>query len=318
MANNGDVASLHERAVAGRVGALAMLISLADRDPLAVAPFVWGLPGKAEVVGITGSPGAGKSTLTSAIVGHCRQRGERVAVLAVDPTSPISGGAVLGDRIRMLEHTLDPDVYIRSMATRGFAGGLSSLVPLAIRVLESVGFDTVLVETVGVGQVELDIAAQTDTVLVVLSPGWGDGIQANKAGILEIADVFVVNKADRTGSHETVAELRAAQSLGSGDGGWTTSPIVETVAIDGKGIEELMDAVAQHQAELDVGEDRDRDARRRQRAARHLSIVVNEHFNRMRDQTIASIAFELTLNEVSNRTLDPWTASSRLMAETDG
>ena len=218
----------------------------------------------------------------------------------------------------MLEHTLDPDVYIRSMATRGFAGGLSSLVPLAIRVLESVGFDTVLVETVGVGQVELDIAAQTDTVLVVLSPGWGDGIQANKAGILEIADVFVVNKADRTGSHETVAELRAAQSLGSGDGGWTTSPIVETVAIDGKGIEELMDAVAQHQAELDVGEDRDRDARRRQRAARHLSIVVNEHFNRMRDQTIASIAFELTLNEVSNRTLDPWTASSRLMAETDG
>lgn len=202
--------------------------------------------GHCHIVGITGSPGVGKSTSTSALVTELRARGQRVGVLAVDPSSPFSGGAVLGDRIRMQKHSLDPDVYIRSMATRGHLGGLSAAAPQALRVFDTAGFDTVIVETVGVGQSEVEITQTADTVLVLNAPGMGDAIQAAKAGILEIADIFVVNKADRDGTQSLVRELRnmvALAKLGPDD--WKP-PIVRTVASQGEGISELVDQIEAH------------------------------------------------------------------------
>ncbi|MEA5155241.1 methylmalonyl Co-A mutase-associated GTPase MeaB [Raineyella sp.] len=202
--------------------------------------------GHCHIVGITGSPGVGKSTSTSALVTELRTRGQRVGVLAVDPSSPFSGGAVLGDRIRMQKHSLDPDVYIRSMATRGHLGGLSAAAPQALRVFDTAGFDTVIVETVGVGQSEVEITQTADTVLVLNAPGMGDAIQAAKAGILEIADIFVVNKADRDGTQSLVRELRnmvALAKLGPDD--WKP-PIVRTVASQGEGISELVDQIEAH------------------------------------------------------------------------
>ena len=186
--------------------------------------------GSARVIGITGSPGVGKSTTTSALITSLRARGERVGVLAVDPSSPFSGGALLGDRIRMQQHATDDGVFIRSMASRGHLGGLAATTPQALRVFEAAGFDVVLVETVGVGQSEVEIAAAADTTLVLLAPGMGDGIQAAKAGILEIGDVFVVNKADRDGADSTVRELRAMIGLGERPVDGRVPPVVKTVA----------------------------------------------------------------------------------------
>ena len=196
-----------------------------------------GLAGHAQVVGLTGSPGVGKSTTTSALVRELRADGQRVGVLAVDPSSPFSGGALLGDRVRMQDHATDDGVFIRSMASRGHLGGLSSAVPQALRVLDAAGCDVIIVETVGVGQAEVDIASLADTTVVLLAPGMGDGIQAAKAGILEIADIFVVNKADRDGADQVVRDLRYMQSLGgrhSMPGAWRPA-IVKTVASRGRG-----------------------------------------------------------------------------------
>ena len=199
--------------------------------------------GRAHIIGVTGSPGVGKSTTTSALVAALREAGERVAVLAVDPSSPFSGGALLGDRVRMQQHALDPRVYIRSMATRGQLGGLSVAAPQALRVFDAAGFDTVIVETVGVGQSEVEIAAAADTTLVLLAPGMGDGIQAAKAGILEIADIFVVNKSDRDGAQPLVRELRNMIALGErGPDDWQP-PIVSTVANEGRGIDKLVEEI---------------------------------------------------------------------------
>jgi LAO/AO transport system kinase len=311
MHDPAHVVSLHERARSGHVAALARLLSLAERDPVGVASQVWQLPGVSAVVGVTGAPGAGKSTLTSAVVAFARRREQKVAVIAVDPSSPISGGAVLGDRIRMLDHTLDPGVFIRSMATRGSSGGLSAAVPLAVRVLETVGFDLVVIETVGVGQVELDVASHADTTVVVLNPGWGDGIQANKAGILEIADVLVVNKADRPGAQDTVAQLRAAQNLGGS--AWTASSIVETVATEGLGIDELMGAIAGHRAALDAHGGAGRSAKAARRAKHQLGEVIADSFLRRRDEVIGSAAFGRAARDVAARTIDPWTATQQLV-----
>lgn len=213
-----DVPQLVAQAREGRPRAVARLISLVEgaspqlREVMAaLAP----LTGNAYVVGLTGSPGVGKSTTTSALVSAYRQAGKRVGVLAVDPSSPFSGGALLGDRVRMSDHASDPGVYIRSMATRGHLGGLAWAAPQAIRVLDAAGCEVILVETVGVGQSEVEIAAQADTSVVLLAPGMGDGIQAAKAGILEIGDVYVVNKADRDGADATARELNHMLSLGS-------------------------------------------------------------------------------------------------------
>jgi LAO/AO transport system kinase len=208
--------------------------------------------GQAHVVGLTGSPGVGKSTTTSALVTHLRAAGRRVGVLAVDPSSPFSGGALLGDRIRMQEHATDPDVFIRSMASRGHLGGLASATPQAVRVLEAAGCDPVLVETVGVGQSEVEVAGEADTTIVLLAPGMGDGIQAAKAGILEVGDIFVVNKADRDGANTTARELRHMISLGpSGQQGAWRPPVLKVVATRGDGLPELVEAISEHRAWLE-------------------------------------------------------------------
>jgi LAO/AO transport system kinase len=202
------------------------------------------LTGNARVIGLTGAPGAGKSTLTGALTASFRSRGDRVAVLAVDPTSPFTGGALLGDRIRMQQHATDPDVFIRSMASRGHLGGLAAAAPQAIRALDAAGFGVILVETVGVGQAEVEVAGMADTTVVLVVPGMGDSVQAAKAGLLEVADVLVVNKADRPDAQHTVRDLRAMLAL-SPPGGWKP-PIETTVATTGEGIEELVGQLDRH------------------------------------------------------------------------
>ncbi|MFD9814434.1 methylmalonyl Co-A mutase-associated GTPase MeaB [Streptomyces sp. NPDC059080] len=247
-----DVPQLVEQARQGRPRAVARLISLVEgasphlREVMAaLAP----LTGNAYVVGLTGSPGVGKSTTTSALVTAYRKAGKRVGVLAVDPSSPFSGGALLGDRIRMSDHASDPGVYIRSMATRGHLGGLAWAAPQAIRVLDAAGCEVILVETVGVGQSEVEIASQADTSVVLLAPGMGDGIQAAKAGILEIGDVYVVNKADRDGADATARELNHMLGLGAARaaGDWRP-PIVKTVAARAEGVDEVVEALEKHRA----------------------------------------------------------------------
>ena len=250
-----DVPALVSAAREGKPRAGARLISLVeDAHPAlrevmaALAPHT----GTAYVIGITGSPGVGKSTSTNALVAAFRARGKRVGILAVDPSSPFSGGALLGDRVRMQDHALDPEVYIRSMASRGHLGGLSWTTPQAIRVLDAAGCEVVLVETVGVGQSEVEIAGLADTTIVLLAPGVGDGIQAAKAGILEIGDVFVVNKADRDGADATVRDLRHMISLGDRtEPGLWRPPVVKTVAARGEGVADVMEALDKHQGWLD-------------------------------------------------------------------
>ncbi len=254
MARAIDISDLVARAQQGQPAAVARLISLVEDDSPALPELSAALAphtGHAHVVGLTGSPGVGKSTSTSALVAGLRKRGKRVAVLAIDPSSPFSGGALLGDRVRMSEHDTDPEVFIRSMASRGHLGGLAGAAPQALRVLDAAGCDIILVETVGVGQSEVEIAGIADTTLVLLAPGMGDGIQAAKAGILEIGDIFVINKADRDGANTTRRELRtmigmrADNRAGGDEAGWTP-PIVLTVATKGEGSDEVVDAIESH------------------------------------------------------------------------
>jgi LAO/AO transport system kinase len=244
------VPALVEQARAGRPRAVARLISLVEDAHPALREIMAALvphTGSAHVLGITGAPGVGKSTATSGLVAALRRRGDRVGVLAVDPSSPFSGGALLGDRIRMSEHALDPEVYIRSMASRGHLGGVAWATPQALRVLDAAGCDVILVETVGVGQSEVDIAGLADTSVVLLAPGMGDGIQAAKAGILEIGDVFVVNKADRDGADATVRDLRHMISLGDRtEPGLWRPPVLKTVASVGTGVDEMLGAIDAH------------------------------------------------------------------------
>ena len=311
-----DVDTLVEQARQGRPRAVARLISLVEgaspqlREVMAaLAP----LSGRAYTVGLTGSPGVGKSTSTSALVGAYRRLGRRVGVLAVDPSSPFSGGALLGDRVRMQEHATDPDVYIRSMATRGHLGGLAWAAPQAIRVLDAAGCDVVLVETVGVGQSEVEIAAQADTTVVLLAPGMGDGIQAAKAGILEIGDVYVVNKADRDGADATARELNHMLGLGEAraPGAWRPS-VVKTVAARGEGVDELVEALEKHRAWL--GEHDELTVRRRRRAAQEIETIavtaLRQRFGDLRgDQHLDGLAGRVAAGE-----LDPYTAADTLVA----
>ncbi|GAA0668682.1 methylmalonyl Co-A mutase-associated GTPase MeaB [Kitasatospora atroaurantiaca] len=271
-----DVPTLVEQAREGRPRAVARLITLVEnaapelREVMAaLAPYT----GQAYTVGLTGSPGVGKSTSTSALVSAYRRLGKRVGVLAVDPSSPFSGGALLGDRVRMQEHATDPEVFIRSMATRGHLGGLSWSAPQALRVLDAAGCDVILVETVGVGQSEVEVAAQADTTVVLLAPGMGDGIQAAKAGILEIGDVFVVNKADRDGADATARELNHMLGLGEArEAGEWRPPIVKTVAARGEGVDEVVEALEKHRAWL--AETGELATRRRRRAADEVEAIA--------------------------------------------
>ena len=313
--STGDVPELVERARAGDARAVARLISLVeDESPLlrevmaALAPHA----GHAQIVGITGSPGVGKSTSTSALVGELRRAGKRVGVLAVDPSSPFSGGALLGDRVRMAEHATDDGVFIRSMATRGHLGGLAWSTPQALRVLDAAGFDVVLIETVGVGQSEIDVVALADTTVVMLAPGMGDGIQAAKAGILEIGDVFVVNKADRDGAAQTVRDLRHMLSLGeeSGSAARWDRPVVRTVAARGEGIDELVGELARHRAWIEAC-----GVRERRRLARAESEIEAITLERMRAR-IGDVRGRGGLPELAKRVvageLDPYGAADEL------
>lgn len=311
-----DVTRLVEQARAGGPRAVARLISLVEgaspqlREVMAaLAP----LAGGAYVVGLTGSPGVGKSTSTSALVSAYRRRGKRVGVLAVDPSSPFSGGALLGDRVRMSEHASDPGVYIRSMATRGHLGGLSWAAPQAIRVLDAAGCDVVLVETVGVGQSEVDIASEADTTVVLLAPGMGDGIQAAKAGILEIGDVYVVNKADRDGADATARELNHMLGLGEArkPGDWRP-PIVKTVAARGEGTDEVVEALEKHRAWMQ--ENGVLAERRAARVAHEIErIAVTALRSRIGDlrggRDVGALAAR-----VLDGSLDPYTAADELVA----
>ena len=249
-----DVPTLVARAREGDARSVARLISLVeDGSPelpavaAALAPYA----GRAQVVGLTGSPGVGKSTTTNELVRALRAAGHRVGVLAVDPSSPFTGGSILGDRIRMQEHTLDPGVYIRSMSSRGQLGGLAAATPQAVRVLEGAGCDVILVETVGVGQAEVEIASLADTTLVLLAPGMGDAIQAVKAGILEIADIFVVNKADRPGADATYRDIQGMLALGERAAGEWRPQVLRAVAVKNEGITEVVAAIDKHRAWLE-------------------------------------------------------------------
>jgi LAO/AO transport system kinase len=315
-----DVEDLVTRAREGQPRAVARLISFVeDASPLlrevtaALAPHA----GRAHVIGITGAPGVGKSTSTSAIVTRLRARGLRVGVLAVDPSSPFSGGALLGDRVRMQEHATDPQVFIRSMASRGHLGGLSWATPQAVRVLDAAGCDIVLVETVGVGQSEVEVAGAADTTVVLLAPGMGDGVQAAKAGILEIGDLFVVNKADRDGAESTVRELRHMLTLGAGprsggaDDPWKP-PVLKTVAARGEGAEEVVEALFEHRAWLErTGE---LAARRRARAAIEIEAIA---FGLLRAR-IGDLRGDATLDALADRVAagenDPYAAADALVA----
>ncbi|WNV74579.1 methylmalonyl Co-A mutase-associated GTPase MeaB [Geodermatophilus sp. DSM 44513] len=311
-----DVADLVARARDGEARAVARLISLVEDAGPALPEVAAALAphgGRAQVVGLTGAPGVGKSTTTTALVGVLRGRGLRVGVLAVDPSSPFSGGALLGDRVRMQDHAGDDGVYIRSMATRGHLGGLAWATPQALRVLDVAGCDVVLVETVGVGQSELEVASLADTTLVLLAPGMGDGIQAAKAGILEVADVLVVNKADREGADRTVRDLRSALALGGrheAPGAWCP-PVVRTVATAGTGVEDLARALAEHRAWLASSGEGDR--RRAARAAREIEAVALTGLRERMGQVRGSAALgALAAQVVAGRT-DPFRAAALLL-----
>ncbi|MGW0516340.1 methylmalonyl Co-A mutase-associated GTPase MeaB [Crossiella sp. NPDC003009] len=312
-----DVADLVARARDGQPRAVARLISLVeDASPqlrevaAALAPHT----GRAQVIGLTGSPGVGKSTSTSALVTAFRKAGKRVGVLAVDPSSPFSGGALLGDRIRMQEHATDPGVFIRSMATRGHLGGLSWATPQALRVLDAAGCDVVLIETVGVGQSEVEVVALADTTVVLLAPGMGDGIQAAKAGILEVADVFVVNKADRDGAEATVRDLKYMISLGRKEirGAMWRQPIVKTVASRAEGVAEVAEAVLAHRTWMT--EHGELDHRRRRRAEAEIeAIALAELRSRLGDVRGGTALTDLG-KRVAAAELDPYTAADELLA----
>lgn len=276
----------------------------------------FGRSGSAYTVGITGAPGAGKSTLTSSVVAAARAQGERLAVLAIDPSSPFTGGAILGDRVRMGEHALDVGVFIRSMATRGHLGGLALATPEAIRLLDAAGFGWVLVETVGVGQVEVEVAGAADTTVVVVNPGWGDAVQANKAGLMEIADVFVVNKADRDGAAQTVHDLESMLDLtrrGHEDD-WRP-PVVRTVGTTGEGAPDLWAAIGRHRDHLTTAGLLA--VRRETRLRDELAEVVEQRL-RARAEAMLDRAGRTRIEAaLLAGQLDPWAAADQVLAPLD-
>ena len=313
MAEPADVARLLDSARSRDRAALARLLSIVERggpEARELGRATHPLGGAAYTVGVTGAPGAGKSTLTNELVRHLRSSGPSVAVLAIDPSSPFSGGAILGDRVRMQDHTGDPEVFIRSMATRGHLGGLALSTLEAIRLLDAAGWPWIVVETVGVGQVEVDVVGAADSTVVVVNPGWGDAVQANKAGLLEIADVFVVNKADRPGADEARRDLDRMLDL-TNPAGWRP-PIVATTATTGDGIDDLLSAIDDHRAHLtSTGE-------LAERRTRHVSDELTEIVAALlRERANAAVGdrLEALAARVVARELDPWTAAQELLPD---
>jgi len=311
---NAATESIIARVLEGDRHAVARLISIVEAGGAPAREVIASLhahTGRAWTIGITGAPGTGKSTLADKMVAQLRSRGECVGVLAVDPTSPFSGGAILGDRVRMQEHAIDQGVFIRSMATRGHLGGLALAAPQAVRVLDAAGMPWILIETVGVGQVEVEVAAQADTTIVVVNPGWGDAVQAAKAGLMETADLFVVNKADRPGCEEAVSDLEGM--LGLADSRQWTPTVVLTVATEGTGITEMLEAVERHRAHLEnsglLAEHRE------SRLRDEMRMIVAERLRERAGALCTGERFERLLREVTDRECDPFTAADALLRQ---
>jgi GTPase len=300
------------RARSGDKRSIARLMSVVENDEPGAAEAMRDLypeTGRAQILGITGPPGGGKSTLVNRLAGAYRERASRVAIVAVDPSSPFSGGAILGDRIRMRERFLDDGVFIRSMASRGHAGGLARATSRVVNVLDALGTDVVIVETVGVGQEEVDVIRVVDTVCLVTVPGLGDDIQAIKAGILEIADVLVVNKADRPGADETVRDLAQMLSLAK-DRPWKT-PIVRTSAQTGEGIPQLVEAIDKHRAW--ARESGEYIERRRGAARAEVEALLREALLRELEGRVGDARLDAAIGRVAERSLDPYAAVEELL-----
>ena len=315
---NLPAAELFRAAIDGDRRALARLLSMIERgddDARVIGRLAYPLSGSGYTIGLTGAPGAGKSTLTSALIGHLRAQQLEVAVLAIDPSSPFTGGAILGDRVRMQDHATDPGVFIRSMATRGHLGGLTLATPEAVRVLDAIGRKWILVETVGVGQVEVEVAGKADTTVVVVNPGWGDSVQANKAGLMEIADVFVINKADRKGVEETSRDLMQMLDLSDLPLDTWRPPIIPTVGSTGQGVPELWDAVLAHRSHAEAsGELHDR---RTFRLREELREIVATRLGLRARQICSGERWDELTDAVVERTTDPWTAADEMLAAVD-
>lgn len=305
---------LFDAACAGDRAALARVLSLLERgDTIAreVGRLAYQRGGSGYTVGITGAPGAGKSTLTSAVIRHLRQMDLEIAVLAIDPSSPFTGGAILGDRVRMQDHATDPGVFIRSMATRGHLGGLSLSTPEAIRMLDAVGRAWILVETVGVGQVEVEIAGKADTTVVVLNPGWGDSVQANKAGLMEIADVFVINKADRKGVEETRRDVEQMLELSDLEHDAWRPPIIATVGNTGEGVAELWNAIVEHRAAIEASGELVK--RRQFRLREELREIIARRLEQRAREICTGDRWEELQQDVLDRRIDPWSAADEML-----
>lgn len=305
---------LFDAACNGDRAALARVLSLLERgDTVAreVGRLAYQRSGNGYTVGITGAPGAGKSTLTSAVIKHLRKMELEIAVLAIDPSSPFTGGAILGDRVRMQDHATDPGVFIRSMATRGHLGGLSLSTPEAIRMLDAVGREWILVETVGVGQVEVEIAGKADTTVVVLNPGWGDSVQANKAGLMEIADIFVINKADRKGVQETRRDVEQMLELSDLPHEAWRPPIIATIGNTGEGVPALWDAVLEHRSIIEsTGELK---KRRDFRLSEELREIVARRLEQRAREITSGDRWDALQAQVLDHAVDPWSAADEML-----
>jgi len=310
-----DAREIAEGVLAGERRAVARAISMVESgspDLPELSTLIYPSTGRAHIIGLTGAPGAGKSTLTQHLIQEARGRGLTVGVLAIDPTSPFTGGALLGDRLRMQSHATDPGVFIRSMATRGHLGGLALAAPEAIRVLDASGRDLVMVETVGVGQVEVDVAKAADTTLVVVNPGWGDSIQVAKAGILEIADIFVVNKADRDGADRAVRDLETMVGMTSEEG-WRV-PVIATSAVRQEGVDSLFDDIERHRTYLQAGGELA--ARRRDRLMAEVEEMVSQSLRGMA-RSVMEGSPELAA-DLQERRIDPYAAAASIVDRVQG
>ena len=309
-----DAAGLAKGVISGDRRAIARAITLAEsRDPAArpLLAAIFPRTGRAHVVGVTGPPGGGKSTLVDRLIEAHRKAGRTVGVVAIDPSSPFTGGALLGDRVRMGLRATDADVFIRSMATRGHLGGLSRASADAVRILDASGKDVVLVETVGVGQAEVDVVRLADTVLVLAVPGMGDEIQNIKAGLMEIGDVFVVNKADREGADRTVAELQAW--LEHGDGAAWAPPVLKTVAATGEGVPELVEATRRHREHLAATGLLEK--KRHAQAEQEILDILRDRVTRWALDDTKKRGFQERVHAVAARRMDPYSAADLVLPE---